>query len=135
MHKVPLLKFVITIFQNFTSSWRLVVPHIKYLIVMFAVISMRVIFASKVGFHGHQPPLIQGTQEDVKAYYNLRNETKRDENLNIFISSRNFYFANHKHISISQLQISIFKITSIFPFRKLQISKWKYANDLQSRNL
>ena len=103
MHKVPLLKFVITIFQNFTSSWRLVVPRIKYLIVMFAVISMRVIFASKVGFHGHQPPLIQGTQEDGKAYYNLRNETKRDENLNIFISSRNFYFANHKHISISQI--------------------------------
>ena len=102
---------------------------------MFAVISMRVIFASKVGFHGHQPPLIQGTQEDGKAYYNLRNETKRDENLNIFISSRNFYFANHKHISISQLQIYIFKITSIFPFRKLQISKWKYANNLQSRNL
>ena len=70
---------------------------------MFAVTSMRVIFASKVGFHGHQPPLIQGTQEDGKAYYNLRNETKRDENLNIFISSRNFYFANHKHISISQI--------------------------------
>lgn len=92
MHKVPLLKFVITIFQNFTSSWRLVVPHIKYLIVMIAVISMRVIFASKVGFHGHQPPLIQGTQEDGKAYYNLRNETKRDENLNIFISSKKFLF-------------------------------------------
>ena len=52
--------------------------------------------------------------------------------------------ANLQIVSIfpfRKLQISILKISSTFPFCKLQISrneqfeKWKYAYDLQNRNL